>query len=71
MRVKPYEYLDAGQPEVVQRGSPWYEKLCSCCLSAHGIAHTYDKKIRCHLNNLRPFKKALKTERKFDESKLK
>ena len=25
-------YLDAGQPEVVQRGSPWYEKLWFCCL---------------------------------------
>ena len=32
--------LDAGQPEVVQRGSPWYEKVCSCYLSGHGKAHT-------------------------------
>ena len=27
-------YLDAGQPEVVQRGSPWYEKLSFSSLSA-------------------------------------
>ena len=25
-------YLDVGQPEVVQRGSPWYEKNCFSCL---------------------------------------
>ena len=35
LSVFPLErYLDAGQPEVVQRGSPWYEKLSFSYLSA-------------------------------------
>ena len=30
--ILPTCNLDAGQPEVVQRGSPWYEKFCFICL---------------------------------------
>ena len=32
-----FGYLDAGQPEVVQRGSPWYEKLFFGCFCGQNL----------------------------------